>query len=101
MKPLYKFILDEETGNIEKVEIADYEEGRWVSNKLYWRYKYNSTTYYCYNSDLDKFKNGHVYSFNPSIVDARLIIADAVHDKAVKAEKEAKRWHKVYNSMFK
>ncbi len=56
---------------------------------------------YVYEKKLDKYLSGHVYSFNPSIVDAKHIIADAIHARAEKAKREAKRWSKVYDLIFK
>ena len=61
---LYCFKLDKETGEVNKVEITDYSSGRFVNNKSFYRYKVNGNLYYAYSSDLDRFKNDHVYSFN-------------------------------------
>lgn len=101
MNPLYKFTLDESTGKISVQEITEYTEGKWTNRRTYWRYKGKSCWMYIYEEKLDKYLNGHVYSFNSSIVDARLIIADAIYARAEKAKREAKRWSKVYDLIFK
>ena len=101
MQPLYKFTLDEKTGNIDVLEITEYTEGRWTNREKYWRYRGKSCWMYVYEKKLDKYLSGHVYSFNSSIVDARLIIADAIYARAEKAKREAKRWSKVYDLIFK
>lgn len=41
MKPLYKFVLDEETGKILVQEITEYDSGKWLSNTGYLEYKEN------------------------------------------------------------
>ncbi len=97
MKPIYKFVLDEETGKITVDELTDYDKvnEKWVT-KSYYRYKRNNLFYYIYDADLDKFKHGHVYSFNPDIEHAKEIIVEAIGQKLAKAQADVTRWAKVF-----
>lgn len=102
MSPLYKFSLNEETGKIVVQEIADYTErsSSYSSHgKRYWIYKGIGCWMYVYESKLDRYLSGHVYSFNPDITHARKIILESVSAKASKAFKEYKRWSKVKSKM--
>ena len=103
MRPIFKYTLDEKTGQINVLTITDYEEK--VShpysafpNGRYWRYK-RGTLFYVYERDLDKFKSGHVYTFNNSINHARQIIYDAIEAKYRKSYSEVDRWRKVIRRM--
>ena len=98
MKTLYKFILDTDTGKISVQEITDYdyEEGYWINRKKYWRYK-SGSWYYCYENDLDRYKCGHVYSFNPDFDHAYEIIIHELKSRADKAKAEYEKYEKLYN----
>ena len=99
MKPIYKFVLDEETGNITVYEITDYTESKWSNKERWWRYRGPGCWMYIYESKLDRYLSGHVYSFNPDITHARKIILESVSAKASKAFKEYKRWSEVKSKM--
>ena len=81
-KTLYKFVLDKETGTISTVKITKYKYQKYTNNREFLRYCKNSTEYYCYlPTDLDNFKSGRVYSFNPDEEHASQIIIQALQDK--------------------
>lgn len=101
MAPLYKFILDETTGKITVQEINEYGEGKYTNREKYYSLKINGQTYYCYEKDIDRFKSGHVYSFNSDIEHAKTIIWKAITQKYDKAYSEANRWKKVMISINK
>ena len=54
---------------------------------------------YIYESKLDRYLSGHVYSFNPDIEHAKKIILDSVNAKASKAFKEYERWSEVQSKL--
>lgn len=99
MEPLYKFILDEETGEIRVQKITDYEDGKWTDREKYWRFKKSGSYMYCYAKDLDRFKSSHVYSFNPDINHAKDIIVEAIGQKVAKAQAEVERWARVFKEI--
>ena len=81
-KTLYKFVLSEETGTISTVEITKYKYQQYANGREFLRYSMKSTSYYCYlATDLDAFKSGRVYSFNPDVEHARQIMIEALQDK--------------------
>lgn len=101
MKPLYYFKIDEKTGKITCQEITKYEEGRWTSNKMYYRWKGNSgASMYAYTNDLDRFKDWHVYTFNPDYDHAYEIIYDGLQEKLLAAEKTYKRFQRVFDKVI-
>ena len=99
MNPLYKFVLDEETYKISVQEITDYEDGKWTDRNKYWRYKKSGSYMYCYAKDLDKFKNFHVYSFNPDINHAKDIMIEAISQRLIKAQTEVEKWAKAFKEI--
>lgn len=99
MKPLYKFVLDEEIGKILAQEITEYDSGKWLSNIGYLRYKENGIWKYCYTNKMDKFLSGHVYSFNPDILYAKSIIMNNVKIRRAKAKREYERWNDVFEKL--
>ena len=96
MQTLYKFILDADTGRISVQEITDYEEGYWTNHKKYWRYR-RGNWYYCYEDDLDRYKCGHVYSFNSDFDHAYKITLHELKSRADKAKAEYEKYEKLYN----
>lgn len=81
-KTLYKFVLDEETGTISTVKITKYKYQQYANGREFLRYGIKSASYYCYlATDLDAFKSGRVYSFNPDVEHARQIMIEALHSK--------------------
>lgn len=99
MTPIYKFSLDEETGKINVQELTEYTERRWSNKERYWRCRGIGCWMYIYESKLDRYLSGHVYSFNSDITHARKIILDSVSAKVSKAFKEYKRWSEVQSKM--
>lgn len=99
MKPLYKFILDEDTGKIFVREITEYDSGKWLSDIGYLRYKENRCWKYCYTDKIDKFLSGHVYSFDPDILHAKSIITNNVKMRRAKAKREYERWNDVFEKL--
>lgn len=104
MCPLFKYSLDESTGNINVVAITDYEEKHTSiygtgSSKKYWRYKGNYCWMYAYEEKLDKFISGHIYSFNSDIDAARNIIYSAILAKYNKANADAERWSRALRKL--
>lgn len=81
-KTLYKFVLDKETGTISTVEITKYKYQQYSNGVEFLRYGTKSTTYYCcFATDLDAFRSGRVYSFNPDVEHARQIMIEALQNK--------------------
>ena len=78
---LYCFKLNKETGVIKKIEINDYESGKWSDKKQWYRFRLDSVVYYAYSHDFDRFKNDRVYSFNDSFDDAVRIIYNTIMGK--------------------
>lgn len=101
-EPLYLFKLNEETGEVKKYTITDYEDGRahWSSNLAFRSYKISGTRYYCYDTDLDMFKNGRVYSWDDSIEHARSIMATSIKKRRAKANREYKKWDKLFKRLM-
>lgn len=97
---LYLFKLDEDTGELIRREITVYELGSWTSNKIYWRYRYHGVMYYCYQSDLDRFKNGHMYSFNDDYRHAYGIICNDIKIRRAKAKTVYDRWDDVFQKLI-
>ena len=99
MDSIYKFTLIEDTGEIVKTEISQYEKKCWSSKDAYYRYKDKSVVMYIYKRQLDQFKNGHVYTFNPSEEHAQQIIKADLLARKDKAQKELERWQAVLEKM--
>lgn len=89
MQPLYRFKLDEETGEITRLEITDYDLFRWSNGEEYYRWQILSNGHYCYiKKDMDRYKSKRLYSFNPDIEHAREIIKQAINEKRCAAHEE-------------
>lgn len=100
MKPIYKFVLDEETGEITVQEITEYriKVHEFTHRKTY-IHKAIYGANYTREESFDQLKHSHVYSFNPDIAHARKIILESVNARASKAFKEYKRWSEVKTKM--
>ena len=96
LKPLYKFTLNKEIGCVDVLEVTNYDlinTGLYSSPiKHYYRYRHNGLMYYVFLRDLDKFKNNHVYSFNPNKNSALMIMMDDIQRRMDNAYKEYDRW---------
>lgn len=91
---LYCFKLNKNTGDIDKIEITDYEAGSWTGNKRFYRFKLKSNTFYAFEKELNKFKNDRVYSFSGDMDHAISIITQALITKRDKADKEYQKYNK-------
>lgn len=95
MDSIYKFTLIEDTGEIVKTEISQYERKCWSNKDVYYRYKGKSGLMYIYERQLDQFKSGRVYTFNPDENHAEQIIKVELLARKDKAQKELERWQAV------
>ena len=100
MDSIYKFTLIEDTGEIVKTEISQYERKCWSNNDVYYRYKGNCGVMYIYERQLDQFKSGRVYTFNPDENHAEQIIKAELLARKDKAQKELERWQTVLEKMW-
>lgn len=99
-KPLYKFVLNEETGTISTVKITKYKYQQYANGREFLRYGLKSASYYCYlATDLDAFKSGRVYSFNPDVEHARQIIIQALQDKYETAMNSCTKFEEILKRM--
>ncbi len=100
MRPFYRFTLDTETGEVKRLKITDYEQGRPTpySTNIYYRYR---TTHFCYaySTDFETFKNNRVYSWNDDIEKAKLIIAQSLLAKAKIFDIQATRCKTIVKKM--
>lgn len=99
MKPIYRFTLDEATGVITRTEIAQYEERHWNNKETYYKYKDRNGVKYIQSYQIDKFKSGRVYTFNPDENHAKQIIKAELLARKDKAQKELERWQAVLEKM--
>ncbi|MBR4377292.1 MAG: hypothetical protein IKP50_00180 [Bacilli bacterium] len=96
LEPLYYYKLNESTGKIIKVNIFNYEEGRFTNCRRFYRWKNNSgITMYCYENEIDKAKDWRVYTFNNNDDFAKHMLTEYVRAKYTKYESEAKRYKRI------
>ena len=89
MQPLYRFKLDEETGEITRLEITDYALSHWNNGEQYYRWQIMSNVHYCYlKKDMDRYKCKRLYTFNPDFEHAREIIKQFISEKRCAAHEE-------------
>ena len=102
MKPLYYFRLNQDTGELTRTEITDYEEKNTTNytygSRHYYRWK-NIVYMYCYDNDLNKFKHNHLYSFDGDFVRAYKIVQDALLEKMEDAERKYRKWTTLFNNV--
>lgn len=99
-KTLYKFVLDTETGTISTVKITKYKYQQYANGREFLRYGIKSASYYCYlATDLDAFKSGRVYSFNPDEEHARQIVIQALQDKYETAMNSCAKFEEILKRM--
>lgn len=97
---LYKYVLNESTGQVSVQEISDYEKGKWADREPYFRIQTGRYNYcYCYQKDLDRYRDGHVYSFDNDVAKAIRIIKEAVELRRDKYKKEYDRWEDVLKKL--
>jgi len=105
MKPLYRFSLNIDTGEIKRNVIKDYDfiENRpWTSGykeESYYRFRLNGTYFYAYIKDFDHYVNRRVYSWNDDIESAKQIIAKSLLDNIEQLEAKARRCTHTLNMM--
>ncbi len=103
MKPLYCFIMDEETGIISKHEIPEYRtlgersdhRGRMFIFKSDF-YKGKRDEYDVYENDFNKVFHGKIITFNPSYEDALSMFDEYLFEKKEAARKEAEKYEVQY-----
>ena len=99
MDSIYKFTLIEDTGEIVKTKISQYERKCWSPKDVYYRYKGKSGVMHIYERQLDQFKNGRVYTFNPDENHAKQIIKAELLARKDTAQKELERWQAVLEKL--
>ena len=94
MKTLYCFKYNVETNTIEMQVIPEYDSGSHYphNRRSYMRFKYNNIVRYAYDSQIDQFKSGRVYTFNPNPIHALNIMTEGLKEKLAKAKREASRY---------
>lgn len=100
MKSLYKYILDEDTGNITVREITEYrvKENEFTHRKTY-IHKDRYGTVYTREESFDQLKHNIVYSFDSDILHAKSIIMNNVKIRRAKAKREYERWNGVFEKL--
>ena len=102
VRPLFFYKLDVDTGEINKIYIYRYDEGKFTNGKGFYRWKgSNGMTYYCYSTDVDRAKDWRLYTFTDNDSRARQLLEQYVREKYEKYEKEAKRFERVLKLMRK
>lgn len=102
MKPLYKYVLDEDTGKITVQEISDYhiKENEYTHRKTY-VHKEKYGTVYTREESFDQLKHNTVYSFNPDIEHAKEIIWKSILEKFDKASEQKQKWEIMLKKLSK
>lgn len=90
-RPLYCFKLMEKTGEIQKLEITDYEE---LTNSYRWE-QTGGYIEYIYKKDMNKVKNNKVYSFDDNIENCVEMIYRSLSEKKDKADKDLQKYRTV------
>lgn len=97
-KPLYRFKLDEEKGQISKLEINDYSEVVWYSKREY-RYRLMGSIRDVKSKNLDRFVHDQVHTFNPDFEHARQIMLDDIGTKQCKAHEDYLKYTEIKNKL--
>ena len=96
---LYCFKLNKETGEIKRIDIKNYERGKWTGSKNFFRYRINSNIYYAYENDLERFKNDRMYTFNPSMERAVEEIQKKLTSNRDIAKHELEKWETLLDKL--
>lgn len=101
MNPLYRFDFDEETGNVNRVQIDSYSQKRWSTGEEFYRYEeIRGNVKHCYlKSDIDRYKSGRLYSFDPDMEHAKEIIKHTLNVKRAKAHDDYLRYTEIVNKL--
>ncbi len=100
MNPLYRFDFDEETGDITRLQIDEYTLQEWSTGNQFYRFKIKQSIKNCYiKRDLETYKSGRVYSFNPDIEHAKEIIKERISIKRIKAHEDYLRYTEIVNKL--
>ena len=94
-KTLYCFKLIEQTGEVRKLEITDYEE---LNNSYRWE-QTGGYIEYIYKKDLDKVKNNKVYSFDDNMDNCVDMIYRSLSEKKDKADRELNKYQTVMRQL--
>lgn len=103
MNPLYRFFLDEETGEITRAVIDNYHTthpSKYLPNKVHYVYRNkNGISHDVHGENIDKFVNWQVYSFSESEENARAVILDNLRMRYKKAILDTKRFATVIDKL--
>ena len=103
MNPLYRFYLDEETGEITRTVIDNYHTthpSKYLPNKVHYVYRgKNGISHDIHDENIDKFVNWQVYSFSDSKENARAVILDNLRMRYKKAILDTKRFATVIDKL--
>ena len=94
MQPLYCFRLNEETGEITKHKITEYETCKRGYREVYFYRLDSKQKYEVYKSNLDKLIHGKYHTFDGNDEKAIKRILDILEAKRDKANDEYNRWYR-------
>lgn len=95
MIPLYRFKLNEETGEISKTVITDYHVSHSRYKGIDYLYMLNGIRHDVHYKNLDKLVNWKVYSFNGDLEQAKKVILDNLTMRHYKAQLDVQRFSAV------
>lgn len=95
MKTLYCYKLNDNTGEIQRIEISDYVE---LTNSYRWE-RPGGYVEYIYKKDLDKVKNNKVYSFDDNMDNCVDMIYRSLSEKKDKADRELNKYQTVMRQL--
>lgn len=102
METLYRFLLDEDTGNITKTVIDDYhtvQPSRYFPKRTRYVYRRNGISHEVHSENIDKFINWQVYSFSDNEENARDVMLDNLRMRYKKAILDTKRFATVIDKL--
>lgn len=103
MEPLYCFKYEEYTGKIIKIVIPEYgiSVNRFTDRKTYHfnkpKINKSDSLYQVPEAKLDRYVSGKVYTFNPSLQNAKIIILETLLAKRDKLYLELKQTYTTVN----
>lgn len=103
MKPLYRYRLDTENGNISLQVINDYEECKsfmGLTPPIY-RFKHKSIMQYVKVTNIDRVCNYSYYTFTEDIDIAEQKFKEHIQNKINIANEEVKKLNNLYNMVHR
>lgn len=94
-KTLYCYKLNDNTGEIQRIEISDYVE---LTNSYRWE-RPGGYVEYIYKKDLDKVKNNKIYSFDDNMDSCVVMIYRSISEKKEKADKDLRKYQAVMHQL--